>query len=117
MAKSCVLVIPASLQASANQISQLMGWGDNAYSVELGATRTGAVTHYGLRTQTSDTFIDLLTGPMPQALADGGYPPAVYDDVMNNLAASLRDASEAEGHFQDAIAALGLVVVEDLLDE
>lgn len=111
--KSCVLITPSPNRDAANQLAELMGWGPGSYSVPLSADGTDPATHYGLHAWVQPSFEAMLVGAaegtMPEALAQAGYPEAVFLALMGSLIASTRDSME--GHWQDVVTANGLQAV------
>lgn len=107
---SCVLIIPANLRDSANQLSVFMDWGPNSYSVPLSGDGSEPATHYGLHSWVTEAFEPMLAGPMPTELADGGYPEASYNAIIGSLISSFRD--DNTGHFEAVLADNGLFTVQ-----
>ena len=109
--QSCVLIITADLQAKADTISEIMGWGPNSYTVPLSATGQEPVTHYGLHAWVDPLFVDMIlaaqnTGTMPQPLSDAGMPQSDFTAVISALIASFRP--DIGSHWDDVLIANGL---------
>jgi hypothetical protein len=97
--KSVVLLVPAALRDSANELGELMGWGPNNYSVPL--VSGDVVTHYGLHTWAEQSFVEMVEGKaLPAGLES-------FEPVVDALIMSVREISD--GHFFDVIAEHGLV--------
>jgi hypothetical protein len=93
---SAVLIVPAADRDAANALGESMGWGPNNYSVPL--TDGTDITHYGCRADVTQTFIDMVENPTPEA------QPIV--DVL------IYDFREGDGysHFMDVISGLNLTL-------
>lgn len=61
LVNSVVIIAPAILKPQCDYIANLMGWGDDSFSVALSQNGLG-ITHYGLRSECDDTFIEWLNG-------------------------------------------------------
>lgn len=96
---SAVLIVPTADRDAANALGESMGWGPNNYSVPL--TDGTSVTHYGCRADVTQTFIDMLANPPPEAA------PVV--------AVLISDFREGDGHthFMDIIGGLSLIILEE----
>lgn len=70
----------ANLDAS-NLLAELLGYGPNDFSVPLGDTEDGPVTHYGLHTYATQGFVDMLTD------ATKGILPIVNGMTADEVAA------------------------------
>lgn len=92
---SLVLIIPTALKDKADTLGQVLGYGPSNYSVPL--YKNKELTHYGLHTWASQSFLDLLDS--------GQLPPEVefpdFQEVLDNLIKSVR--SDYINHFQDVI--------------
>ena len=109
--QSCVLIITADLQAKANTISEIMGWGPNSYTVPLSSTGQEPATHYGLHAWVEQSFVDMMlaaqnTNLMPQPLVDAGMSPSDFTAVISALIASFRP--DIGSHWDDVLIANGL---------
>ena len=110
---SCVLILPADLVDKGNALSEALGHGSPAYTVPMSATGQEPVTHWGLHTWASQSFLDLLAaGTMPEGL---DYPQADFDAVMAGLIHSV--AANHVWHFDAACREHGLKPVADLNEE
>jgi hypothetical protein len=100
---SAVLIVPAADRDAANALGESMGWGPNNYSVPLTPDGT-AISHYGCRADVTQTFIDMVANPTPEA------QPIV--DVLTY------DFREGDGysHFHEIIAGLNLTLWEEPQD-
>lgn len=110
---SVVLIIPAELQAPANQMAEGLGHGPNNFSAQLSADGQEPITHYGCRAQAQQSFIDLLTA------AAGGELPVIPDmdpaDIAEVLTAMISDVSTTEDgytHFNRVLSEQLLLRVE-----
>lgn len=104
---SCVLIVPATLVDSANQLLEYMGWGPNNFSVPL--TTDVEITHYGLHTWVNKEFVNLLdTKSISQEMQ--GMDEAELYNVMSSLIFSTR--ADGESHFQEILLAEGLSQVQ-----
>lgn len=54
--RSAVLILPVELKSQGDQIGEAMGWGPVSYTIPLSSSLE--VTHYGLRADVSEQFVD-----------------------------------------------------------
>jgi len=115
---SCVLILPAALQAAGNAMSVALNHGDNTYSVPL---CTGdVVTHYGAHAWVQQSFIDQIQaasqGLIPSELLvldEEGNPPISLADlqsILSNLIITTQEGGDPQTHWQGTLAANGLAV-------
>lgn len=109
---SVVLILPDAVREAGNALAEAMGWGPGNYSVPLSADGSLPATHWGLHTWAEPSFVAMLqaaeTGAMPQELADGGFPPAVFQAVITSLIASVQ--ADVSQHFATALGTSGFQV-------
>lgn len=98
---SAVLIVPASTLAAANALGELMGWGPRNYTVPLGPSPQGPITHWGCRAEVQPGYFDLLADPPPEAMP-----------VLAVLIADYRETDDPNQHAMDVLAELGLCIVE-----
>lgn len=117
---SIVMIVPAALRETANRLACALGHDElpgSTYSVPLSADGADPATHYGCRTAAQPSFAAIL------AAAGGGSLPeidwAAYDlseadiaAVLAGLIANVRPAQQADGHFDDVLAAHGLMRIQ-----
>ena len=113
---SVVMMVPAAIQALANQLAAGLDHGPSNFSVALSANGSEPATHYGCRAQTQQSFIDLLTaaggGTLPEI---EGMTPIEVGTVLMQLLADVSTTEDGYSHFNRVIEANGLqrVVVEE----
>lgn len=98
---SAVLIVPAASLDAANALGELMGWGPCNYTVPLGPTPTGPVTHWGCRAEVQPGYFDLIANPPPEARP-----------VLAVLIADYRETDDPHQHAMDVLAAHNLFIVE-----
>ena len=110
---SVVLLIPAAVQAAANQVAEGLGHGPNNFSVPLSSDGSEPATRYGCRTQAQQSFIDLLTavggGELPTI---EGMSPKEVAEVLMQLQADVSTSEDGYTHFERVIGEKNLVRVE-----
>lgn len=98
---SAILIVPAAALDAANALGDAMGWGPRNYTVPLGPTRTGPVTHWACRAEVQPGYFDLLASPPPEALP-----------ILEVLIADYRETDNPYQHAMDVLAAHNLFIVE-----
>ena len=114
---SVVLLIPAAVQAAANQVAEGLGHGPSNFSVPLSADGSEPATWFGCRTQAQQSFIDMLTaagqGQLPEI---EGMTPQEVGAVLVQLQADVSTSEDGYTHFQRVLTEKGLqrvVMVEE----
>lgn len=97
---SAVLIVPADHLDEANQFGEDLGYGPKNYSIPLSADGLQPATHWGCRAEVTQSFIDMVENPPPEA------QPII--DVL------IYDFQEKDGytHFMEIIAANNLIKIE-----
>ena len=99
-----VMLVPAAIRESANQLAAGLDHGPNNFSVPLSATGAEPPTHFGSRAQAQQSFIDLLTavgqGELPSIQ---GMTPQEVGTVLVQLEASVSTNEDGYTHFQRVI--------------
>jgi hypothetical protein len=109
---SISLAIPVSLKDSANQIAEVLGYGRYTFTVALSSNGKPPVTHYGARTDGSDTFVEWLN----QA-TNGNYPAIdgidsfVVQQVFDSLIVDVSNDLWGIDHFQSMLETEGLKII------
>lgn len=98
---SAVFIVPADALDAANALGEFMGWGPCNYTVPLGPTPTGPVTHWGCRAEVQPGYFDLVSYPPPEALP-----------VLAVLIADYRDTDDPYQHAMDVLADHNFCIVE-----
>lgn len=110
---SVVLLIPAAVQAQADQLAAGLGHGPDNFSVPLSANGSEPATWYGCRAQTQQSFIDMLTaaegGTLPVI---NGMTPQEVGAVLVQLQADVSTSEDGYTHFERVIGEKNLVRVE-----
>lgn len=110
---SVVLLIPAAVQAQADQVAAGLGHGPNNFSVPLSENGSEPATYYGCRTQAQQSFIDLLTavggGELPTI---EGMSPKEVGAVLVQMQADVSTSEDGYTHFQRVIGEKNLKRVE-----
>lgn len=110
---SVVLLIPAAVQAQADQVAAGLGHGPDNFSVPLSANGSEPATWYGCRAQTQQSFIDMLTavggGELPTI---EGMSPKEVAEVLMQLQADISTSEEGYTHFERVIGEKNLMRVE-----
>jgi hypothetical protein len=57
--QSAVLILPSELKTQGDQIGEAMGWGAESYTIQL--SNSSEITHYGLRADVSQQFVNWIT--------------------------------------------------------
>lgn len=109
---SVVLLIPAAVQAAANQVAEGLGHGPNNFSVPLSADGSEPATWYGCRTQAQESFIQMLTaageGTLPEI---EGMTPQEVGAVLVQMQADVSTSEDGYTHFERALSDRGLTRV------
>lgn len=110
---SVVLLIPAAVQAQADQLAAGLGHGPDNFSVPLSENGCEPATWYGCRAQTQQSFIDMLTaaegGTLPVI---NGMTPQEVGTVLVQLQADVSTSEDGYTHFQRVISEKNLKRVE-----
>jgi hypothetical protein len=115
---SVVMLVPAAIQAEANQLAAGMGHGPSNFSVALSANGQAPPTHYGCRAQAQQSFVDLLAG-----MGQGEFPsiegadPRVIEAILASLIIDIQDGADGATHFNQVLETNGLArfeVVEEV---
>lgn len=69
---SAVLILPADLKSLGDAVGNAMGLGPNSYTIPLSNNGVD-ITHWGLRTDVSDQFVQWITGVDPLPLAEAQF--------------------------------------------
>lgn len=113
---SVVMLVPAAIQAEANQLAAGLGHGPSNFSVGLSASGQEPPTHYGCRAQAQQSFIDILTaaggGTLPEI---EGMTPQEVGTVLMQLQADVNVGVDGYAHFNQVIDAAGLKRMEPQL--
>jgi hypothetical protein len=111
-----VMLVPAAIRESANQLAAGLDHGPNNFSVPLSATGAEPPTHFGSRAQAQQSFIDLLTavgqGELPIIQ---GMTPQEVGTVLMQLQADVNVGVDGYAHFNQVIDAAGLKRMEPQL--
>lgn len=111
---SVVLLIPAAVQAQADQVAAGLGHGPNNFSVPLSADGSEPATYYGCRTQAQQSFIDLLTaaggGQLPEI---EGMTPQEVGTVLMQLLADVSTTEDGYTHFSRVLLNNNLKMIYD----
>jgi hypothetical protein len=98
--QSAVLILPIELKEAGDKIGEAMGWGPVSYTIPLSSGQD--LTHYGLRADVSQTFIDMI-----EAAKSGTYPDAIPESiikpVVENLIADFSTTLWGYDHFQEVL--------------
>lgn len=109
---SVVLLIPAAVQAQADQLAAGLGHGPDNFSVPLSANGAEPATWYGCRAQTQQSFIDMLTaagnGELPTI---EGMSPKEVAEVLMQMQADVSTSEDGYTHFERVIGEKNLVRV------
>lgn len=109
---SVVLLIPAAVQAQADQVAAGLGHGPNNFSVALSSDGSEPATWYGCRTQAQQSFIDMLTaagqGELPTI---EGMTPQEVGAVLMQMQADVSTSEDGYTHFERALSDRGLARV------
>lgn len=97
---SAVLILPIELKESGDKIGEAMGWGPVSYTIPLSTDQD--LTHYGLRADVTQSFIDMI-----EAAKSGTYPDAIPESiikpVIDNLIADFSTTLWGHEHFQEVL--------------
>lgn len=112
---SCVLIIPAELQAQANMLGQLLGFEDNTYSVPLASiSNVGVISHYAAHSWVRPDFLQLLDagqrGVLPPELEAAGFKSEQLVSLLSKLIVSARNYGSTISHFNEVFAAHNLIL-------
>lgn len=116
---SLVMIVPADLREAGNRVSCALGHdvmpGDT-FSVPLSSGGAGPATHYGCRATAKPDFAAMLasagSGSLPEIdWSAYGLTLGDVSAVLGALIVDIRPAEQAEGHFEDVLAASGLTRV------
>ena len=95
-----VFIIPADLKDAGDQMAMAMGWGEPVFVQPLSATGQEPVTHWGFPAVVDGNFTELWSNPPEEA---AGLVAATYTDD--------REGMDTAGHWYDAIADRGLIMI------
>lgn len=98
---SAVLILETKDRDAGNALGEMMGWGPCNYTVPLGPTPQGPITHWSCRAEVQPGYFDLLANPPPEALP-----------VLAVLIADYRETDDPYHHAMDVLAANNLFIVE-----
>lgn len=98
MITSLVILTRTTSLDKANALCALMGWRDDNFRAELGATATGETTHLGLRATVGSELVALLE----QALQD-------RPELSSAMILDSRPDNQRHGHFEAVLDEAGLV--------
>jgi hypothetical protein len=96
---SIVMIAPAATKDGANAIAEALGHGPNNFSATLSSDGK-SITHYGCRTQSQQSFVELLAG-----MGQGQFPPIeganprVIEAILASLIIDIQDGADGATHF------------------
>ena len=109
---SVVLLIPAAVQAQADQVAAGLGHGPDNFSVPLSSDGSEPATWFGCRSQAQQSFIDMLTaageGELPTI---EGMTPQEVGAVLVQMQADVSTSEDGYTHFERVIGEKNLVRV------
>ena len=115
---SCALIVPESLQDSANRLACALGYDESllpgrTYSVPLSADGQQPATHYGCHTWAGVEFIQMIQGAAqgqlpPAPWANWGLTEQAVFDVVAGLASRIEYQGDPSANFETLLAERGL---------
>jgi hypothetical protein len=93
------MIAPAATKDGANAIAEALGHGPNNFSATLSSDGK-SITHYGCRTQSQQSFVELLAG-----MGQGQFPPIeganprVIEAILASLIIDIQDGADGATHF------------------
>lgn len=115
---SAVLILPAALQSSGNQLAIAMGHDvepGSTYSVPLSADGQEPATHYGCHAWVTNAFIAILQGAA-QGQIPPGLDPEQVASVLGALISSIGSELAPRAHFDAVLAANNLQEIASASD-
>ncbi|NRA29168.1 MAG: hypothetical protein HRU11_02820 [Parvularculaceae bacterium] len=98
-----VLIIPDAHKAAFEALGQQLGHSGHEYSIPLSASGQEPVTHWGLNTLTTQAFVNVLSGQVPD-----GVDSQVFQQLSSLQIVSIKPSSDYRGHFAEVLLAEGL---------
>jgi len=100
------MIVPEPYREAIEALGQQMGHSGHEYTIPLSVNGESPVTHWGLNTISTQSFVDVLGGQVPP-----GMEAQAFHQVVSNIAISVRPVQDYAGHFADLAAAQGLMRV------
>ena len=97
---SAVLILPKELKEAGDKIGEIMGWGPVSYTIPLSTGQD--VSHYGLRADVAQTFVDVIEAAKKGVYPDA-IPEAIIKPVVDNLIADFSTTLWGHDHFQEVL--------------
>lgn len=98
-----VLIIPDAQKSAFEALGQQMGHSGHEYSIPLSTTGQSPVTHWGVNTLTTQDFVDVVSGHVPD-----GVDGQTFQQLLSLLIVSIKPTAGYQGHFASVMAAQNL---------